>query len=125
MLHVGRRLSRANAAFHSVSEAVNAGAVDSGFLFRPFSFGPRGPHSVFANEVLQSATINPAKFRKREQELGTVAEGKLADLMLLDANPLDDTNITKRIAAVVLIGRYLSRTELNTWPDRAAAIARR
>jgi imidazolonepropionase-like amidohydrolase len=76
-------------------------------------------------DALQSATINPARFLKRETELGTVAEGKLADLVLLEANPLENIEHTKRIAAVVLNGRHLSRTELDKLLDRAAAIVRR
>ncbi len=75
--------------------------------------------------ALQSATINPARFLGRDSELGTVAEGKLADLVLLDANPLEDIANTKRIAAVVVNGRYLSRADLDALLDRAAAIVKR
>jgi imidazolonepropionase-like amidohydrolase len=50
---------------------------------------------------------------KRENDLGTVAPGKLADLVLLDANPLVDIRNTRRIAAVVLGGRVLGREELD------------
>jgi imidazolonepropionase-like amidohydrolase len=63
--------------------------------------------------ALQSATANPAKVMKRENDLGTVAPGKLADLVLLDANPLVDIRNTRRIAAVVLGGRVLGREELD------------
>jgi cytosine/adenosine deaminase-related metal-dependent hydrolase len=49
----------------------------------------------------------------RLADLGTVERGKLADLVLLDANPLDDIANTKRIRAVVLAGRYLDRIELD------------
>ena len=64
-------------------------------------------------EALQTATLNPAKFLGRESELGTIEKGKLADLVLLDANPLDDIRNTEKIAAVVVNGRYLSRAELD------------
>jgi imidazolonepropionase-like amidohydrolase len=64
-------------------------------------------------QALQTATLNPAKFMNRLADLGTVERGKLADLVLLDANPLEDIANTKRIRAVVLAGRYLDRTELN------------
>lgn len=62
-----------------------------------------------ALEALQAATRNPAEYLNRLNELGTVEKGKLADLVLLDANPLADINNTKKIAAVVFDGRYLSR----------------
>ncbi len=44
--------------------------------------------------------------------LGTVEKGKLADLVLLDANPLDNIANTKKIFAVVVNGRYLSKEKL-------------
>ncbi len=64
-------------------------------------------------EALQTATLNPAKFLGRENELGTIEKGKLADLVLLEANPLDDIRNTQRIAAVIVNGRYLSRADLD------------
>ncbi len=156
-------------------------AMDGGYVQGQFSYGPRGPDTVFAHmerevanrlrmpadlqrggaqllagtdvdntfpflffgfslhdelallvkggltplAALQSATINPARFLGRETELGSVTEGKLADLVLLDANPLDDIANTKRIAAVVVNGRYLSRVELDRLLARAAAIVKR
>jgi imidazolonepropionase-like amidohydrolase len=63
-------------------------------------------------EALQTATLNPAKFLGME-DLGTIEKGKLADLVLLDANPLDDIRNTQKIAAVFVNGRYLSRAELD------------
>lgn len=64
-------------------------------------------------EALQTATLNPAKFLGRENELGTIEKGKLADLVLLDANPLDDIRNTQKIAGVVANGRYFSRADLD------------
>jgi imidazolonepropionase-like amidohydrolase len=64
-------------------------------------------------EALQTATINPAKFLGREKDLGTIDNGKLADLILLDANPLADISNTKKINAVVLNGRLLDRAALD------------
>lgn len=63
-------------------------------------------------ETLQAATINPARYLGRQRELGTVEKGKLADLVLLDANPLADIHNTTKIATVVANGRYLSRDQL-------------
>ncbi len=64
-------------------------------------------------EALQTATINPAKFIRREKDLGTIEKGKLADFILLDANPLSDISNTKKIDGVVVNGRYLSRRVLD------------
>jgi cytosine/adenosine deaminase-related metal-dependent hydrolase len=64
-------------------------------------------------EALQTATINPAKFLTPTPSLGTIEQGKLADLVLLDANPLADINNTKKISAVILNGRYFMRETLD------------
>jgi imidazolonepropionase-like amidohydrolase len=64
-------------------------------------------------EALQTATRNPALFFGKTADLGSVEPGKLADLVLLDANPLDDIHNTQKIRAVVLAGHYLSRERLN------------
>ncbi len=64
-------------------------------------------------EALQTATLNPAKFLGMQDRLGTIEEGKLADMVLLDANPLEDIRNTQKIAGVVVSGRYLSRADLD------------
>src|SRR5690349_8396176 len=64
-------------------------------------------------EALQTATLNPAKFLRMEDRLGTIETGTLADMVLLDANPLDDIRNTQKIAGVIVNGRYLSRAELD------------
>ena len=62
-------------------------------------------------EALQTATLNPAKFLGMENQLGTIEKGKLADLVLLDANPLQDIRNTRRISAVVANGRVFAGEE--------------
>jgi imidazolonepropionase-like amidohydrolase len=64
-------------------------------------------------EALQAATLNVAKFFSKTESLGTVASGKVADLVLLDANPLEDIRNTRRIHAVVLRGQLLNRAKLD------------
>jgi imidazolonepropionase-like amidohydrolase len=63
-------------------------------------------------EALQTATLNPAKFLGMEDRLGTIEKGKLTDMVLLDANPLEDIRNTQKIAAVIVNGHYLSRADL-------------
>ncbi|GIO99585.1 amidohydrolase [Paenibacillus lautus] len=63
-------------------------------------------------QALQTATLNPAKYLGREHELGTVEEGKLADLVLLAANPLKDIRNTTAISAVILDGKLMEKQDL-------------
>lgn len=64
-------------------------------------------------ESLQTATSNPAKFFGMESTFGSVAAGKIADMVLLDANPLTDMHNTQKIRAVVVNGRLLDRAALD------------
>ena len=70
-------------------------------------------------EALQAATINPAVALRATDSLGSLAPGKLADLVLLDADPLMDIRNTRTIHSVVAHGRYFDRAEL----DRLLAMA--
>jgi len=63
--------------------------------------------------ALQAATIRPAEFLGRAEELGVVAAGKRADLVLLTADPLADIHNTTRIQAVWLHGKYFDRAALD------------
>jgi imidazolonepropionase-like amidohydrolase len=63
--------------------------------------------------ALQAATVNPARFFGATDSLGTVSAGNLADLVLLDANPLDDIRNSRRIRAVIVNGRLLDRDALD------------
>jgi imidazolonepropionase-like amidohydrolase len=63
-------------------------------------------------QALQTATLNPAKFINRLNDFGTAQPGRIADLVLLQANPLDDIANTRKIAAVVTAGRYLSQQDI-------------
>lgn len=64
-------------------------------------------------EALQTATRNPAEYLGMSDRLGAVEAGKLADLVLLDGNPLDDIGYTRRVNAVVANGRLFDRTALD------------
>jgi imidazolonepropionase-like amidohydrolase len=76
-------------------------------------------------EALQTATLNPALFFGIDDKLGTVEKGKLADLVLLNANPLDDIPNAQKIAAVITNGRYFSRKDLDKMLMGVEAAARR
>ncbi len=64
-------------------------------------------------QALRAATANAAEFFGTTDRSGTIAVGKAADLVLLDANPLGDIKNSRRIAAVILHGKLLSREQLS------------
>jgi imidazolonepropionase-like amidohydrolase len=83
--------------------------------------------------ALQTATRNPARFLGLEDSLGTIEPGKIADLVLLDANPMLDIRNVHRVHSVILRGSYLSPRELSSlrsavqvqvaaWRDSARAM---
>ena len=76
-------------------------------------------------DALQAATIDPARFLGQEHELGTVEKGKIADLVLLEANPLEDIRNTTKINSVVLNGRFLDRNALDQLLTELEAAAKR
>lgn len=63
--------------------------------------------------ALEAATVNVARHFKRQGQFGAIANGQAADLVLLDANPLESIDNTRRIAGVMLRGRWLDRAELD------------
>ena len=64
-------------------------------------------------EVLQATTLNAAEFLHREATMGTVDQGKNADLVLLDANPILDVANLDKISAVIVNGRYFAKQALD------------
>ena len=64
-------------------------------------------------QALQTATLNPAKLFGRETTQGTIAVGRRADMILLEADPLTDIRNIRRINAVLVRGRLLSRPDLD------------
>ena len=71
-------------------------------------------------QALRASTLNPAEFLGRDDG-GTVAPGNLADLVLLDADPLVNITNTQRTRAVVLNGQLLDRPTLDAPLERAEA----
>ena len=73
-------------------------------------------------QILESTTRRAAEWLGTLPDRGTVESGKRADLVLLDADPLEDIAHTRRISAVIVGGHYLPRAELER---RLARIAER
>ena len=63
-------------------------------------------------DAIRAATISPARYLGATDSLGTVAPGRVADLILLDANPLEDIRNTRRIRVVIANGRWFERRQL-------------
>ena len=77
------------------------------------------------SEALQAATRNPALFFGEAKDWGTVERGKLANLVLLSANPLVNIRNTQSIDAVILNGRYMDKSELQSLLKTAETVAGR
>ena len=67
-----------------------------------------------ALEALKTATINPSKYFNLQDSLGRIKNNYIADLIILDKNPLDDIRNTKSIKAVIKDGKYLDRKYLDS-----------
>jgi len=76
-------------------------------------------------EALQSATLKAAQFMGQADRRGTIEAGKIADLVLLDRDPLTDIRNTRSIRAVVLNGKLLERVALQKMLTDVQAIAER
>ncbi len=108
-------VGKMNAAGVPIMAGTDAAAPN---VFPGFSFHEDMAYLVEAGltpmQALQAATVRPAEFLGRRAEQGTIEAGKRADLVLLDANPLDDIRNTQKIDAVVVNGTLLDRAELDT-----------
>ena len=74
-------------------------------------------------QALQTATINPARFLAKTSDLGRIEAGRLADLVILRANPLEDIANTRAIAGVVADGRYWSPAAIEALRGRLERVA--
>lgn len=76
-------------------------------------------------DALRAATLEPARFLGLADSLGTIQPGKLADLVILDADPLIDIRNTRRVAGVIADGRWLDHAELNRMKQHARGMGTR
>ncbi len=74
-------------------------------------------------EAIESATLEPARMMGLDKDLGTIAPGKLADLVLLDADPLRDVRNTRQVAAVVAGGKVFNREAVARMLNQVASAA--
>jgi hypothetical protein len=120
--HVVAAMFRANVPMMAGTDAMN-----------PYCFPGFGLHDELALLVesgltplaaLQAATMNPARFLGRSLELGTVEAGKVANLVLLRADPLVDIHNTTQIEGVWLRGKYFDEAALKGILEEAKERAR-
>jgi imidazolonepropionase-like amidohydrolase len=64
-------------------------------------------------EALQAATINAARALRKEKEMGSLEAGKLADMVILNSDPLADINNATKIDSVLLRGQAFDRPALD------------
>ncbi len=74
-------------------------------------------------EALQSATRNPAEYFGMLDSVGTIEKGKIADLVLLQANPLQDISNTRNIDAIVVGGRLVPKSFVQDMLAKVEAVA--
>ena len=67
---------------------------------------------ISPTDVIKIATLNAARYLGVADQLGSIEEGKIADLVLLNGNPLDDINAAKQIDSVIKAGEVVAREEL-------------
>ncbi|HXV77092.1 MAG TPA: amidohydrolase family protein [Candidatus Polarisedimenticolaceae bacterium] len=112
-------------ALDDVSVPVMAGTdAPLTFVFPGFSLHGELEALVGAGltpyRALRTATATPAEFLGIAGQAGTVQTGKRADLLLLDANPLADIRNTRSIRGVVVRGRWIPRSEIDSLLSRIA-----
>ena len=92
-------------------DAGGAGWIVSGYgLHKEFDLLAQAGLPPLA--ILRMTTIEPARYLHREASMGTVAPGKIADLVVLDGNPVTSVANLHRIAGLVHDGRYYSSDDL-------------
>ncbi|XLZ69114.1 amidohydrolase family protein [Massilia sp. SR12] len=113
-------------------EGVNIIAgTDAGFL-NSFDYPGQGLHDelgIFVKngltpqQALQASVINGPRFMGKQERYGAVAQGKAADLLVLDANPLQDIANTRKVRLVVAQGKVYERAKLDAMLEAARRYA--
>jgi cytosine/adenosine deaminase-related metal-dependent hydrolase len=112
-------------AIYDAGGRIMAGSDSPEFLFL-YGFSEHRELKALADAglsnyaALEAGTKNPSMFFGTLDKVGTIEKGKKADLILLDANPLENISNTEKRAGVMLKGKYFAQAELNKWLDEIA-----
>jgi tetratricopeptide (TPR) repeat protein len=112
-------------AFHRAGVPLMAG-TDAEYLGAQPGFGVHTELELFVDlgmkpiDALRAATVTPAGVLQIADSVGTIAPGKVADVVLLAANPLSDIRNTRRITGVFRAGRWLPRAQIAVALDSLA-----
>lgn len=112
-------------AIYDAGGKIMAGSDSPEFLFL-YGFSQHRELKALADAglsnyaALEAGTKNPSMFFGTLKQVGTIEKGKRADLILLNANPLENISATENRAGVMLKGKYYTQTEMNKWLDEAA-----
>lgn len=112
-------------AIYDAGGKIMAGSDSPEFLFL-YGFSQHRELKALADAglsnyaALEASTKNPSMFFGTLDKVGTIEKGKRADLILLDANPLENITATEKRAGVMLKGKWYPQAELNKWLDEAA-----
>lgn len=113
-------------AIHDEGGKIMAGSDTPEFLFL-YGFSMHRELKALADAglsnyaALAAGTRNPHEYIGSIKRSGTIEKGKNADLMLLDANPLDDITNTEKRSGVMLKGKFYTQAEMNGWLDEIAS----
>ena len=118
--------------FHlSIIKKLNAAGVnivsgtDAGIGVTAPGFSMHDELALYKNagltnyDVIKTATVNPSKTHSVFNNMGTITQGKMANMLLLDHNPLNELSALKHPSTVFIKGRRLNRTILNNFEKKA------
>ncbi|MEO1054809.1 MAG: amidohydrolase family protein [Bacteroidota bacterium] len=110
MLSNLKKMTEAGVVVAMGTDAGNIGTLHGPSVFREFELMTEA--GLSPQQILIDATLNSAKVMGRDSELGTIEAGKLADLVILNANPLDDIMNTSNIHTVVKDGKVFKPEDI-------------